>query len=148
MLFIHAARFQWHNDDPDYDNLPLLESFQWPYLEEQGYVNLRCTQTLGCPLEIRPFEDYQNKPKHETANAYKKAFEELFPDIAVPSEVGVACCAQFGVTRDTIRRRPKEDYIRMREWLISTELKDETSGRIFEYSWHSKLQTSLRALKR
>lgn len=62
---------------------------------------------------------------------------ELFPGVEVPDEVGVSCCAQFGVTRSKIHERPKSDYERFRKWLAETPLKDELSGRIMEYSWHS-----------
>lgn len=76
----------------------------------------------------------------ETAKtSYAAAYAELFPDMMpVPEEVGVSCCAQFGVTREAVRRRPRKDYIRYRDWLVQTELSDDTSGRVFEYSWHSK----------
>ena len=70
---------------------------------------------------------------------YKEAFEKLFPGETVPTVVGVSCCAQFGATRETIQRRPRQDYVGFREWLLSTELDDATSGRVFEYSWHGKL---------
>ena len=138
-LFIHAVRFQWHNDDPDYDGYAVLHKLQLPYLREQGYVNLRCVWTLGCPEEIQPLVDSDPSGNRIAAWTYKRAFEELFPGDTVPDAVGVSCCAQFGVTRETIRRRPREDYFRFREWLLSTELNDDASGRVMEYSWHSEL---------
>lgn len=142
ILFHHAQRFQWHNDDPDYDALPLLQHFRLPHLREQGYVNLRCVWILGCPVEIHPTLDANAAPESTFPTAkhsYRKAFEEMFPGVPVPDEVGVPCCSQFGVTREAVRARPKEDYIRFREWLLNTALPDAISGRVFEYSWHSML---------
>ncbi|PCG96539.1 Protein of unknown function DUF3431 [Penicillium occitanis (nom. inval.)] len=140
-LFLHAERFQWHNDNPDYDGYPLLRDFQFTYLQEEGYVNLRCVWAIGCPVAIHPFEDEVVSEQHQdqtTGEIYKQAFEELLPHHPVPGEVGISCCAQFAVTKDMIRQRPKEDYIRFRDWLLNTPFQDGLSGRFFEYSWHSK----------
>ena len=145
MIFHHAQRFQWHNDNPDYDALPLLEKFRLEYLKEVGYVNLRCAWILGCPTEIMPIQDQADGRLDEPVTAkrvYKKAFEELFPGEPVPEKVGVACCSQFAVRRETVWQRPREDYVRYREWLVSSDLFDDLSGRVLEYSWHSKISDS------
>ncbi|ETS73832.1 hypothetical protein PFICI_14778 [Pestalotiopsis fici W106-1] len=139
VLFIHASRFAWHNDDPDYDAIPTLRNLQLPYLQESGYVNLRCVWVIGCPAEIRPFEDEANGDDAQlsTKSIYKQAFEELFPDLPVPEVVAVGCCSQFGVTRQTIQHRPRSDYLRYRQWLLETPLDDSLSGRVFEFAWHN-----------
>ena len=139
VLFIHPNRYQWHNDDPDYDGLPMLRHFQIPYLEKEGYVNIRCAWSLGCPNEIKPLqEEGEHREAVHAGGDYKKAFQALFPELEVPKAVGVSCCAQFAATREKIRERKREDYVRYRDWLIKTELDDSISGRVFEYSWHSK----------
>ncbi|KAF2126795.1 hypothetical protein P153DRAFT_70073 [Dothidotthia symphoricarpi CBS 119687] len=137
VLFIHPNRYQWHNDDPDYDGVPMLHHFQLPYLEQEGYVNIRCVWSLGCPDEIKPLkEEGEHRASIHAGGYYKKAFQELFPDTQVPIRVGVSCCAQFAVTREKIRQKSRETYIRYREWLMNTELGDAISGRVLEYSWH------------
>lgn len=139
ILFIHPNRYQWHNDDPDYDGLPMLRHFQLSYLEKEGYVNIRCAWALGCPNEIKPFkEEGENRAAIHAGGSYKQSFELLFPELKVPEKVGVSCCAQFAATKEKIRERKKEDYLRYREWLLKTELDDDISGRILEYSWHGK----------
>ena len=55
--------------------------------------------------------------------------------------VGAARCAQFAVTKAQIRKRPKEYYEKIRQWLIETPRSDSTSGRILEWSWHSTLSS-------
>ncbi|KAI5304137.1 hypothetical protein KEM56_006809 [Ascosphaera pollenicola] len=135
MLFLHAERYQWHNDDPNYDGVPPLNQLRLPYLKEQGYINLRCVHTLGCPVEIRPETDVVTENVH--AGAYfKNGFQELFPQTPVPTHVGTPCCAQFGVTREQVRARSREEYIHYRDWLLNSTLHDALSGRIMEYSWH------------
>lgn len=139
VIFLHAERYQWHNDDPLYDGARTLSRLQLPYIFEQGYVNLRCVWTLGCPKEIRPLEHPVDEITSETSadQVYAAAFRELFPDILVPETVGASCCAQFAVTRETILKRPREDYEKYQRWLLETALEDGLSGRIMEYSWHS-----------
>jgi hypothetical protein len=144
VLFIHPNRYQWHNDDPDYDGLPMLRHFQLPYLEKEGYVNIRCAWSLGCPNEIKPLEEEgEHREAVHAGGDYKNAFQHLFPDKAVPEYVGVSCCAQFAATKEKIRERKKSEYKRYRDWLIETDLKDSISGRIFEYSWHSTFVLAL-----
>lgn len=140
ILFIHPNRYQWHNDNPDYDGLPMLRHLQLPFLEEQGYVNIRCAWSLGCPAEIKPLaEEGEHREAVHAGGDYKQAFQILFPDQEVPKEVGVSCCAQFAATKEKIRERKKSEYVRYREWLMNTDLSDSISGRVLEYSWHSKL---------
>lgn len=153
MIFHHANRFQWHNDDPLYDGERVLKRLQIPTIERDGYTSLRCVWTLGCPVEIRPMsEDVDGAdPTSSDARAgtfYKKAaFEHLFPNITVPAEVGGACCAQFAVTSAQVRKRSRLDYERYRRWLLETPLRDDLSGRILEYSWHSTLNASYRVIR-
>ncbi|KAL2201138.1 hypothetical protein P885DRAFT_25882 [Corynascus similis CBS 632.67] len=148
-VFVHASRFAWHNDNPDYDILPALRNLNLAYVQARGYVNLRCVQVLGCPIEIRPHVDAASDWERSvgaarsgrpltTKEIYKQAFQELMPGVQVPDKVGVSCCSQFAVSREAVHSRPKEDYVRWRDWLLDTPLADDLSGRVFEYLWHSK----------
>ena len=142
--FMHGERYQWHNDDPLYDGYEMLSHLQIPHLLQNGYTNLRCVWTLGCPAELSnlsetPFPGAELKdPKaiENTTLHFPAAFKELFPGAKLPSTVGVPCCAQFAVTSHKIWERPMEDYVKYRDWLLKTDLIDHVSGRVFEYSWH------------
>lgn len=141
-IFVHAERYQWHNDDPDYDGQRLLSSLNLTQIQVQGYASLKCSWTLGCPAEIHPSRDAgkpSNPPK--AGEVYKQSFQVLFPDVEVPDVVGSACCAQFAVSRDAIRNRPKADYEKYRQWILDTEIVDDLSGRVLEYAWHSESKT-------
>jgi len=150
MIFQHANRYQWHNDDPLYDGQRTLSRLQLPHILAQGYVNLRCVWTLGCPAELHPIQEYEallgelseTQRDSRTGSVYKEAFEALFPGKAVPEAVGASCCAQFAVTGDKVRQRPRSDYEAYRQWLLDTALPDDISGRVLEYSWHSKFTSS------
>jgi hypothetical protein len=56
--------------------------------------------------------------------------------LAKPKEVGAACCAQFAVSREQVLQRPRDDYIKFRQWVIDTEKDDASSGRVMEFLWH------------
>lgn len=137
---MHAERFQWHNDDPDYDGYGVLSKLQFQHVKDEGYASLRCAWKQGCPYEVRPYADLESTVRGSAhKRSYKQAFEELLPGVEVPKTVGAPCCAQFAVTRETIQSRAKPDYARWRRWLLETELNDDVSGRTFEYLWHSML---------
>ena len=70
--------------------------------------------------------------------AYSSVFRTLFPNATVPEVVGAHCSSQFAVSRERVQERPKSEYERIRGWLLETELADQISGRVLEYSWHSK----------
>lgn len=144
-VFAHASRFAWHNDDPDYDAVRTLRHLKLDYVEATGYVNLRCALSLGCPAEIKPHVDALGPefPITTTKQVYRQAFRELMPGLEVPVAVGVSCCSQFAVSRDTIHRWSLERWIRWRDWLLKTPFEDDISGRVLEYTWHSKFRVGL-----
>ncbi|EPS34971.1 hypothetical protein PDE_09936 [Penicillium oxalicum 114-2] len=141
-LFLHGDRYQWHNDNPLYDSVISIKDLQLDYVQEAGYVNLRCTWIVGCPAELEParyLRDRPHDPDHPTAMEFPDHFMALFPGEQVPEIVGAACCSQFAVSRDRIRARDREHYLRARRFLIETSLDSQTSGRIMEYVWHIML---------
>ncbi|KAJ5786513.1 uncharacterized protein N7503_011725 [Penicillium pulvis] len=138
-VFLHGGRYQWHNDNPLYDSVISIKDLQLNHVRNTGYVNLRCTWAIGCPAELEParyLRDRPDDPGHPTAVEFPDSFMALFPGEPVPEIIGVPCCSQFAVSREAIRARGKEEYVRMREWLLTSPLDAGTSGRIFEYLWH------------
>jgi hypothetical protein len=144
-LFLHGGRYQWHNDNPLYDSVISIRDLQPAFVREAGYVNLRCTWTIGCPAELEParyMRERPDDPDHISAVMFPDSFATLFPDIEMPEVVGVPCCSQFALSREKIRERPVEDYIGVRQWLLDSPLDASITGRVFEYSWHSKLTSA------
>ncbi|KAF3175734.1 hypothetical protein TWF225_008844 [Orbilia oligospora] len=138
MVFIHSLRYQWHNEDPMYDGVPVLRKLRLSYVDKAGFVPLRCTWTLGCPSELKPTNPFATRidDRSHTEEAYAEAFRQLFPNMKIPDVVGATCGGQFALAKWKILERPLEDYVRYRQWLMDTPLPDAISGRIFEYSWH------------
>ena len=155
---MHAHRdgwlYAWHNDAPRFDNAFSLKHLNLDHVLKNGYVNLRCRLLPGCPSRIQPFRDPPGNPSTPESIVEQHmpaAWEYMFPGVPVPHEIGVACCAQFAVSRAQIRARPLEDYERVFTWLMQTNIEDMYSGRIspfprifvifiltvlVEYLWH------------
>lgn len=124
------------------DSVISINDLQLDYVRETGYVNLRCSWVIGCPAELEPARYFRERPEdkdHPTAVEFPDRFMELFPGEELPEVVGTACCSQFAVSRKKIHEKGIEHYQRARQFLIDTTLGSETSGRIFEYVWHSKI---------
>jgi hypothetical protein len=139
MVFQHANRYQWHNEDPMYDGVPPIKNLRLDNVKEVGYASLRCSWTPGCPNEMLP--ESPNTPNDPmdpfgVRKIYADAFGKFFPEVSMPEVVAAPCCAQFAVTRDQIRKRPIIQYERVRQWLWETDLVAGITGRVMEYLWH------------
>ncbi|KAI9888281.1 MAG: hypothetical protein M1814_000771 [Vezdaea aestivalis] len=139
-VFMHSLRYQWHNDDPMYDGVPIIQRLNTSLVQTEGYVNLRCTWWIGCPsqIELSPKDgedhglDEHNQIKYDLA----KNFGDFFPATEMPSHIGSSCCSTFAASREVIRRRSRSQYIRYRDYLLTTQSNNAVSGRVFEYIWH------------
>ncbi|KAK5113998.1 hypothetical protein LTR62_003121 [Meristemomyces frigidus] len=143
-VFIHAHRngypAAWHNDAKDYDAVTMLAELQLPFVQEQGYANLRCRAIPGCPDEIQPWRepfDQNRDTEHIYPDVYgiffNQTFDQYRDEIAV---VGTQCCAQFAVSREQIQKHSRSEYMRWRQYVIETEHSDAVIGRVLEYMWH------------
>ena len=135
LVFLHSHRAgflsAWHTDTPLHDNVDALHSLQIPFVQQNGYVNLRCNWNPGC-LEAH----------RDNAHVTPEVWQDVFSGTSTeekgqaPALVGAACCAQFAVSKKQVLVRPLGDYVRFREWIIDTEKSDAKSGRVLEFLWH------------
>ena len=146
ILFQHSHHNRaWHvSDNPGHDNAVSAQHLRLSYIQEMGYVNLRCIHNPGCGGEVQPFRDppilnydKEGQLKQRVEMHIAETLQYMFgDDVEVPEVIGVACCAQFAVSKDRVRQRKRETYERIRQWVIDTELNDYYSGRVMEYLWH------------
>ena len=139
IAFIHSHKDgypgAWHTDAPLYSNVASLQMLQTSHIQRAGYANLRCNPAVGCPAELQFTHDSgENESSTEAAVSANWSF--LFPDLPMPETIGVACCAQFAVSRSQVLQQPLQRYERIRQWIIDTPLPDDISGRVMEYVWH------------
>ncbi|KAL4806108.1 hypothetical protein BDV18DRAFT_160177 [Aspergillus unguis] len=158
IAFIHSHRagflMAWHVDAPLHDNAAALRSLRLDFVQRNGYVNLRCNLNPGCgdPHSPNPhvteavwteiFEGTSTPPLN-SSNGYTpidkrddNSHSRRTTPLQIPTQVAAPCCAQFAVPRDQVHQRPREDYLKIRQWVIDTEKTDAASGRVMEYLWH------------
>lgn len=148
IAFIHPHQSgflkAWHTDTPLHQNAYALQHLKLDYVQEAGYVNLRCKWNPGCEKAHRSTQKghitddvwqtvFANTSTPPSGLSIRNAHVSAFP---LPDEVGVACCAQFAVSRTQILLRPREDYVQFRQWVVETKMDDAKSGRVLEYLWH------------
>ncbi|PWY91468.1 hypothetical protein BO94DRAFT_513606 [Aspergillus sclerotioniger CBS 115572] len=155
IAFLHSHRsgflMAWHVDAPLHDNVLAMKDLQLDFVQQNGYVNLRCNWNPGCKQDHRTnrhvteevftdiFEGTSTPPINSTGISTMQDQFELAQDqefLRMPKRVAAACCAQFAVSREQVLKRPREDYLRIRQWIINTDKDDASSGRVMEFLWH------------
>ncbi|CAI7648639.1 unnamed protein product [Penicillium glandicola] len=134
-VFMHSHQFAWHNDALFAgDAAQLLRRLNLNRVIREGYMNTRCGFGPGCPAWMHPGALEADESKQEEI-MLARAWGELFPDQPIPSVLSQPCCAQFALSRDRIRSIPRARFVFYRDWLLSTDLSDYITGRIWEYLW-------------
>ncbi|CAI7597706.1 unnamed protein product [Penicillium palitans] len=134
-VFMHSHQFAWHNDNLFAgDAAQLLRRLNLNRVIREGYMNTRCGFGPGCPAWMHPGALEEDESKQEEI-MLARAWGELFPDREIPSVLAQPCCAQFALSRDRIRSIPRARFVFYRDWLLSTDLSDYITGRIWEYLW-------------
>lgn len=138
IVFFHHAHFKaWHQS---LDSLTEVTSLRTSHVARRGYVSARCLP--GCENLI-PLADhsvdmgnlvYVGRDVHLTT--LLDEFLDRSRGEQVPPRLAAPCCAQFAASKSAILARPKEWWVRLRQWLIDTPLDNMTSGRLFEHTWH------------
>ena len=135
VVFMHAHRWTHHNNPLlAYDAAEMVRRLQSDYVTREGYVNMRCSWSPGCPEWLHSDSPRESLEKQEES-VLSKSWSELFPSNPIPSALGQACCAQFALSRERVLSIPLSRFIFYRDWIARTPLSDYISGRIWEYSW-------------
>ncbi|KAL4894885.1 hypothetical protein BDV59DRAFT_175201 [Aspergillus ambiguus] len=146
-VFVHGSRFAWHNDHPEYDNAALLAALNVPAaLEPYGYHNMRCDwSTSMCLPSASPQGSMENNfqallepwsARIASDKSLPHALAMLFGgDEYLPAKLGrtdtvrAQCCAQFVVSRESVRQHSLDEYVALRQWLL-----DGSNGTGKQYS--------------
>lgn len=151
-VFVHGHRRAWHQPEP----LPMkIAALNLKALDQEGYINLRCGTAPGCQkkwymnMHQRPSGDWRPAATH-LPQFWRMLFQDDLgsPDemMPAPEELGVACCAQFAVTKQAIRNKSLGFWNKMRRPLERDleEFRDELGdgldsyvmGLLYEKLWH------------
>lgn len=163
VVFSHNRRYEWHNDDPMYDAVSILNRLNFTRVDQEGYINLRCVWKPGCDEDVRmkPTIDFVPSPKLNNihfSTLLGRAMTELFPNDPLPAVVRNPCCAQFAVSKARILSLPRSRYEHFRNFLYEWHFKkylyevspdtiypinvtlpiveDVISGNLMENMWH------------
>ena len=142
-VFVHGARWAWHNDALDYDNAALLAALNVSAaLAPPGYHNLRCdwSASMCSPSGAPPQGSLET-----SVNAMLEPWNaRVVSDAALPGAlaalfggdgsdlpkgggrlllgrtdaVRAQCCAQFIVSRDRVWQHSRDEYVALRQWLL------------------------------
>lgn len=136
IAFTHAHQFAWHNEEIfEFDAAEMLRHLSLERVTREGYMNMRCNWSPGCPNWLKPGAMDEDGGKKEE-KLIAKAWSEIFPDMDIPQVLSQPCCAQFALTRERVLTIPRERLMHYRQWVLNTNLRDTMSGRVLEYIWH------------
>jgi len=125
-VFLHGHEYAWHQDGSMLTLLP--EKWNEMLQQKRLYMNLNNTP-CGSILE------------NQHIDLIRTWYKEFLEDEMGPIEnhgdwtVGIPCCAQFIVHRSVIQRRSLKCYQGLLNWILTTELTNDISGRIMEWTW-------------
>lgn len=139
VIFFHHAHFQaWHQQLNTIEELTRLRS---SFILKAGYASTRCLP--GCENIVKlaggqpgDFAKFASLDRKIHLVTLLDAFLEEEKGETIPDKIAAPCCAQFAVSREAIRRREREWWVDLRNWVINTPLQSLNSGRLMEHLWH------------
>ena len=135
VLFMHAHRWTHHNNDfLGHDAVEMIQRLNDAHVIREGYMNMRCHWSPGCPEWLHPVSTQDILGKQEET-VLSKCWSELFPLEPTPTFLAQPCCAQFVLSKERLLAIPQSRFIFYRDWILRTSLSDYISGRIWEYIW-------------
>ncbi|KAF9884722.1 hypothetical protein FE257_001283 [Aspergillus nanangensis] len=162
-VFAHGSRFAWHNDHPVYDNAALLGRLDVDAaVEAAGYHNLRCDWSVSMCLPGASPQGSLENSLHSVLEPWsaRTASDKMLPHVLEmlfgttgaggvklgrTDTVRAQCCAQFVVSRESLWRHSRAEYVALRQWLLDGRTArgrdamlrdDRVAGRILSYVWH------------
>jgi len=133
-IFMHSHRHSHHNNQVfDGDAIEMIRHLSNNRVMRQGYVNLRCLHSPGCPHVLADEGAFGTAIPMQ--DGLRDMWDYIFPGKPPPYALEQPCCAQFAVSKERIWATTRARYIYYRDWLLQTELDDYLSGRVFEYTW-------------
>ena len=133
MMFVHGHAEGWHTEGPQMRRImeiPCWNQVEYATITTYSYIGSNFILKGDCHPALQEQQQY-------TIQAWKEnpGFEKLF-NMTMPEDLLTPCCAQFLVHRKRVLARPRETYVKIRQWLIETPIETYFTGRVLEYTWH------------
>jgi hypothetical protein len=125
-IFVHGHRTHWHhtsNIDEKINNIDFVHD----------YYNINEVEIDKLHYALNSVE-MENK-----SNLLPKAWNSFINETGISVDyikLGCITCAQFYVNKNLILKHPREEYIKMYNWLMNSNIISFWTGRVFEHSWH------------
>lgn len=126
-----------------------IVSLNYSALDDEHYINLRCTESPGCTSDTKYYFDHPKEGDDRWGYRIEKFWNNVMrPQIGrMPRIIGCRCCAQFAVDKAAILHRPLIFYERLRDPLVNLnmtgigriwgeDLPEMRIGTMFELTWH------------
>jgi len=127
-FFIHDEEYSWHHSGS------IIDKFNEALMSNEMYYNIN-DECIWNTTNLIDGDTY-----NKLLEWYNEYIEDYIPISKVPNNsdfiYGYLGSAQFLVHKDLIKNLPKEFYIRIYEWIITTDLPNNLSGRFLEWTWH------------
>jgi len=116
-----------------------LSTLQTSFIQSTGFANIHCPTSKSlttCNDKVLNVA----KPSHEFRVLEAKIpaiWEELFgKEVAVPERLASVLSAEFAVSREQVKKRDVQEYVKYWTWLQKTIMDDDSAGLVWEYLWH------------
>ncbi|CAK7211606.1 hypothetical protein SBRCBS47491_001181 [Sporothrix bragantina] len=140
VLFHHGHRRGWHQA---MDSLDEVRRLRPQYVARRGYASLRCLPGCENVIVLANYaverSEFPRVGRDVQLTTLLDDFLDKSPeglDERVPVRLASPCCAQFAASRTAIRRRSREWWLSLRQWVADTPLSNMESGRLMEHTWH------------
>lgn len=116
-----------------------LSRLQIPFVHSSGYANLHCPTSKSLTtcndkvLNVAKASYEFRVLEAKIRDIWTKLFDK---EVAVPERLASVLGAEFVVSREQVRKRSVDEYLRYWTWLQKTIMDDDSSGLVFEYLWH------------
>lgn len=120
---------------PDKELVQSIRDLSVEHVQKEGYAPLVCPSVKECEDAIKPFRSPSDEFRTLEVQM-AKAWQGLFNNTDVPDMLAGAGGKEFVVSKEQVRKRKVEEYVRYWEWLATTKMDDETAGRVVERLWH------------
>jgi hypothetical protein len=124
-FFIHDDEFAWHHSGS------IIDKFDDSIASNKLYYNINDENILGSIFNLNEYE--------MLIDWYSLYIEPYISKNKLPNQDwtnGYRGSAQFLVHKSLIRNLPKKFYQDLYQWIITTNLPNELSGRFLEWTWH------------
>lgn len=127
-FFIHDQEYTWHHSGS------IIDKYTEAVMSNKMYYNINDKAHWNMPHLI------DNNLYQKLLEWYNEFIEEYIPISKVPTNndfiYNYYGCAQFLVHKDLIKNLPKEFYVKIYNWIITTNIPNDISCRFLEWTWH------------